>query len=258
MLSDVPVQEGVRQFLFHVWADVLATTAVRYGAQGATTRAMKRAAADLIWSASAKVTREERAEVLRRLPPLLKSLREGMAAAGMDQARQDEQIHQLNNSLAAAFTAKAAVIPDERLREMMERLETLEELLPDAKDVEIDESMVLDLSGHQSSELEVVLEGGSLPTPAMVAWARELQVGSWFMLERGGRSEAVQLAWQGMRNQLALFVTQQGRCVLFQQHRLASFLQAGLMLPAQDEALTVRATRSALAKLDVDGARLLN
>jgi hypothetical protein len=258
MLNEVPVQEGVRQFLFHVWADVLATTAVRYGGQGAQTRIMKRAAADLIWSASAKVTREERAEVLRRLPPLLKSLREGMASAGMDTTRQDEQIHQLNNALAAAFTAKAAVIPDDRLREMMERLETLEELLPDAKDVEIDESMVLDLSGHQNSELEVVLDGGSLPTPAMVSWARELQVGSWFMLERHGRSEAVQLAWQGMRNQLALFVTQQGRCVLFQQHRLASYLQAGLLLPAQDEALTVRATRSALAKLDVDGTRLLN
>lgn len=257
MLNEVPVQEGVRQFLFHVWADVLATTAVRYGAQGAQTKAMKRAAADLIWSASAKVTREERAEVIRRLPPLLKSLREGMASAGIDAQRQDEQIQQLNNSLAAAFTAKAAVIPDDRLREMMERLETLEELLPDAADVQIDESMVLDLSGHQSSELEVVLDGGSMPTPAMLSWARELQVGSWYMLEHRGRSDPVQLAWQGLRKQLSLFVTPAGRCVLFQQHRLASYLQAGLLLPAQDESLTVRATRSALAKLDVDASRLL-
>ncbi len=258
MLNEVPVQEGVRQFLFHVWADVLATTAVRYTAQGEQTKAMKRAAADLIWSASAKVTREERAEVIRRLPLLLKSLREGMLAAGMDAAKQDEHIQQLNNSLAAAFTAKAAVIPDERLRELMEQLETLEELLPDAADVEIDESMVLDLSGHQSSELEVVLEGGSMPTPAMVAWARELQVGSWYMLDRGGHTEPVQLTWHGLRKQLSLFVTPQGRCVLFQQHRLASFLQAGLIVPAQDEALTVRATRSALAKLDVDASRLLS
>jgi hypothetical protein len=258
MLNEVPVQEGVRQFLFHVWADVLATAAVRHGAQGESTKQMKRAAADLIWSASAKVTREERAEVIRKLPLLLKSLREGMAAAGIESGKQDEHIQQLNNSLAAAFTAKAAVIPDDRLREMMERLETLEELLPDAENVEIDESMVLDLSGHQSSELEVVLDGGSMPTPAMVAWARELQVGSWYMLDRGGRSEPVQLAWHGLRKQLSLFVTPQGRCVLFQQHRLASYLQAGLLLPAQDEALTVRATRSALAKLDVDVSRLLN
>jgi hypothetical protein len=78
------------------------------------------------------------------------------------------------------------------------------------------------------------------------------------MLERGGSGEAVQLAWHGLRKQLSLFVTPKGRCVLFQQHRLASFLQAGLLLPAQDEALTVRATRNALAKLDVDASRLLS
>ena len=258
MLNEVPVQEGVREFLFHVWADVLAMSAVNSGNQSDETKAMKRAAADLIWSASAKVSREERAEVIRRLPPLLKNLRDGMRHAGMSAAKQDEHIQSLNNSLAAAFTAKAAVIPHERLEELMARLETLEELLPDAEVVEIDESMVLDLSGHESSELEVVAEGGSMPTPAMLAWARELQVGSWYMLDYRNRNEAVQLAWQGLRRQLALFVSQQGRAILFQQHRLAAFLQAGLLVPAQDESLTVRATRSALAKLDVDPGRLLN
>jgi hypothetical protein len=258
MLNEMPVQEGVREFLFQVWADVLAMTAVKAGVQSDQTKAMKRAAADLIWSAGAKVSREERADVIRRLPPLLKTLREGMEHAGLPVEKQDDHIQRLNNSLAAAFTAKAAVIPHERLEELMGRLETLEELLPEAADVEIDESMVLDLSGHESSELEVVGEGGSMPTPAMVAWARELNVGSWYMLDYRGRNEAVQLAWQGLRRQLTLFVSPQGRGVLFQQHRLAAFLQAGLLVPAQDEALTVRATRSALAKLDVDPSRLLN
>ncbi len=259
MLNEVPVQEGIREFLFQVWADVMAMTAVKSGgAQSEQAKAMKRAAADLIWSASAKVSREERAEVIRRLPPLLKTLREGMEHAGVPPDRQDEHIQKLNNSLAAAFTAKAAVIPHERLEELMGRLETLEELLPEAADVEIDESMVLDLSGHESSELEVVGEGGSMPTPAMLAWARELQVGSWYMLDYRGRNEQVQLAWQGLRKQLTLFVSPQGRGILFQQHRLAAFLQAGLLVPAQEESLTVKATRSALAKLDVDPSRLLN
>lgn len=258
MLNEVPVQEGVRQFLFQVWADVLAMTAVKYGSQADETKAMKRAAADLIWSASAKVSREDRAEVIRRLPPLLKTLREGMASAGVTPDRQEEQVRALNNSLAAAFTAKAAAIPHQRFEELMERLETLEELLPDSADVQIDESTVLDLSGHESSELEVATDGGTAPTPAMLSWARELQVGSWFMLDFRGRNEPVQLAWQGLRRQLTLFVTPSGRCVLFQQARLAAFLQSGLLLPAQDEALTVRATRNALARLDVDPARLLN
>lgn len=258
MLNEVPVQEGVREFLFQVWADVLATVAVKHGNQSDSTKDMKRAAADLIWSASAKVSREERAEVIRRLPPLLKLLRDGMDQAGVVAQKQDEHIQQLNNSLAAAFTAKTAAIPADRLEELTARLETLEELLPEADDLVIDESMVHDLSGHESSELEVVTEGGSMPTPAMIAWARELQVGSWFMLDCRGRNEAVQLAWQGMRRQLTLFVSPQGRGVLFQQSRLAAFLQAGLLVPAQEELLTVRATRTALARIDGDPARLLN
>ncbi|MBA3597979.1 MAG: DUF1631 family protein [Methylibium sp.] len=258
MLDQMPVQEGVRIFLFQVWADVLATTALKAGAGSETTKVMKRAAADLIWSAGAKVSREERADVIRRLPPLLKTLRAGMAEAGLLPEKQDEHIQSLNDSLAAAFTAKAAAIPAERLDELMARLDDLEELLPDADDMVIDESIVMDLSGHESSELQIVTDGGSMPTPAMIAWARELQVGGWYMLEHRGSIEAVQLAWQGMRKQLSLFVSQQGRGTLFQQHRLASFLQAGLLVPAQDEALTVRATRTALAKLDADPARLLN
>jgi hypothetical protein len=257
MLEQVPVQDSVRAFLFQVWADVLATTAVRYGAHSDEIRTAKRAASDLIWSASAKVTREERAEVIRRLTPLLKTLRDGMSATGMDPARQDEHLQVLNNSLAAAFTAKAPVIPSDRLKELAERLESLEELLPDAAEAAIDDSIVRDLSGHESSELEVVAEGGSMPTPAMLAWARELQVGGWYMLDYRGRNEPVQLAWLGLQKKLSMFVTPQGRCVLFQQPRLASFLQAGLLLPAQDESLSVRATRNALAKLDVDPQRLL-
>ncbi len=260
MLNEVPVQDGVRQFLFQVWADVLAMTALKQGAHGESTKAMRSAAADLIWSASAKVSREDRADVIRRLPPLLKTLREGMASAGIPADKQEEHVRALNNSLAAAFTAKAAAIPQERFDDLRERLESLEELLPDAAvaDAEIDEAVVRDLSGHESAEFEVVADGGSLPTPAMLAWARELQVGSWYMLDYRGRNESVQLAWHGLKRQLSLFVAPNGRCILFQQHRLAAFLQAGLLLPAHDESLTVRATRSALARLDVDPTRLLH
>jgi hypothetical protein len=259
MLSEVPVQDGVRDFLFHVWADVLAVTAVRAGAQADVTKAMKRAAADLIWSASAKSSREDRADVIRRLPPLLKMLRDGMSHAGLPLDKQDDHVRQLNNALAAAFTAKTAAIPRERLDELMDQLETLEAMLPEDidGDTHVDEMLVRDLSGHESDGMEVVAEGGSAPTPAMVAWARELQVGGWFMLDYRGRNEQVQLAWRGLRKQLALFVTPKGRGVLFSLNRMAAFLQAGLLLPAQDEALTVQATRKALAKLDANPDQLL-
>ena len=257
MLSEVPVQDGVRDFLFQVWADVLAVTGVRSGPQAEQTKAMKRAAADLIWSASAKVSREDRAEVIRRLPPLLKTLRDGMGHAGLTHERQDEHIRSLNNALAAAFTAKTAAIPRERLDDLMSQLETLEAMLPSPEAGEINETLVRDLSSHECEGLEVVAEGGAAPSTAMLAWARELQVGSWYMLDYRGRVEPVQLVWRGLRHHLILFVSPQGRGVLFQVSRLAAFLQAGLMLPAQDESLTVKATRNALAKLEVDPSRLL-
>jgi hypothetical protein len=258
LLNEVPVQEGVRQFLFQVWADVMAITALRNGAHSDATKGTRAAAVDLVWSAGAKVTREERAEVIRKLPPLLKKLRDGMESAGVPESKRDDHIRALNESLAAAFNAKAAAIPPERFEELRERLEALEEMLPDAGDVQLDETLMLDISGDDSNAMEVVGEGGSMPTPAMLSWAKELQVGSWYMLEYGEKTMAVQLAWQGARRHLTLFVTATGRCLLFEQNRLASYLQAGLLLPAQEEALTVRATRTALAKIDADPARLLN
>jgi hypothetical protein len=92
----------------------------------------------------------------------------------------------------------------------------------------------------------------------MTASARELQAGSWFMLDYRNRNDSVQLAWRGMCGQLALFVSPQGRAILFPQQRLAAFLQAGLLVPVQEESLMTRASRSALAKLEEPPGQLLN
>jgi len=189
---------------------------------------------------------------------LLKLLRQGMAKAGLTAERQEQHIKALNVALQAAFTAKSATISPERLREITQRLNALDQLLPEMDDVELDTDTLRDLSGYDSEALEVVATGGTMPTPAMLAWARELELGSWFQLDYRGRQEPVQLAWRGLQRHLLLFVTPAGRSVLFQVHRLAAFLQAGLLVPAEEESLTVRATRDALAKLDADPERLLN
>ena len=258
MLENVPVHEGVRDFLFRVWADVLAHSAVIHGPGSDEARELKRAAGDLIWSASAKHSREDRADVLRRLPPLLKILRDGMAQAGLTADVQEGHIKALNTALAAAFSARSATLTTDHLKEVTERLEALDEILPNLAEVELDAQTLRDLSGHESDDLDVVAEGGTMPTPAMMAWARELQIGAWFQLDYRGRQENVQFAWTGLQKQLNLFVSPSGRGVLFQLHRLAAFLQAGLLVPLEDESLTVRATRQALAKLDADPERLLN
>jgi hypothetical protein len=253
MLDALPVHEGVRDFLFQVWADVLAITSLRHSAQSPQIQAMKRVAADLIWSAGAKTTREERAEVIRRLPQLLKAVREGMASAGIDAARQEARVRELNNALAAAFTAKSAAISRERMAELTQRLETLDELLPDSAEMQIDEAMMLDLSDQETAGLEVASEPGTqAPSAEALSRARSLSVGSWHQLEFRGGSEPVQLAWQGMRRQLTMFVSGGGRCVLFPLRELALYLERQALRPAEDEPLTARATRNVLARLDAN------
>lgn len=258
MLQDVPVHDAIREFLYKVWADVMGQSAVQTSPTSDTTRGMQRMARDLIWSASAKSSRDERREVLVRLPPLLKSLRAGMGSIGLPADKQDEHIKALNAALSAAFSAKSAALSNEHLHSITQKLQALDAVLPEMEDVELDADMFRDLSGYESGDMEVVGEGGSMPTPAMLAWARELQLGAWFMLDYRGRQERVQFAWQGMQRHLMLFVNANGRGVLFQVHRLAAFLQAGLLVPQEEESLTVQATRSALEKLHADPERLLH
>jgi hypothetical protein len=67
----------------------------------------------------------------------------------------------------------------------------------------------------------------------------------------------VQYAWRSDRRQLHLFAAGDGHCFLLPLRRLGAYLQASLLVPNEEEALTVRATRDALAKLDANPERLL-
>jgi hypothetical protein len=111
--------------------------------------------------------------------------------------------------------------------------------------------------GMDASTIDIIADGGSKPTDAMLAWAQELQLGHWFMLDHNRQINRVQFAWRSDRKQLHLFAAMDGRSYLIQARRLAAYLQAGLLVPQEEEALTLRATRDALAKLDANPERLL-
>ena len=259
MLNDMPVREEIREFLFKIWAEVLALAAMRNGAQHAQTVILKQAASSLVWAASAKPNRADRAKVIADLPRLLALLKMGMTMLAMDIAAQDHQIKIVSSTLADAFMSKTGVISSERIDAMAKRLANLEDYLSDEEvgDLPLDTEALVMMIGIDASDIEVVTDGGSQPSEAMRAWAQELQLGSWFSLDHNGRVSNVQFAWRSDRKQLHLFASSDGRHFLIQARRLAAYLQAGLLLPTEEEALTVRATRDALAKLQANPERLL-
>ena len=259
MLNDMPVREEIREFLFKMWAEVLAIAAMKNGPQHEDTITLKQAAADLVWAASAKPNRNDRARVIADLPKLLQLLRRGMTMLGLATPVQDQHLKIISETLADAFMSKTDAISLERIDEMAKRLANLEDYLSeeDVGDLPLDTENLVMMIGIDASDLAVIADGGSRPSEAMRAWAQELQVGAWFSLDHNGQVSHVQFAWRSDRKQLHLFASADGRNFLIQARRLAAYLQAGLLVPTEDEALTVRATRDALAKLDANPERLL-
>lgn len=259
LLDDLPVRDEIREFLFKIWVEVLAVASVRHGLQHQETTALKQVATDLLWAASAKPERNDRARVIQQLPHLLQRLRQGMGLLGYPPGLQDQHIKSVSDILADAFMSRTEAIPQERLDRLSQRLAHLEDYLPASGvgDLDLDNESIEMITGVDASNIEVISEGGSQPNEAMRSWASELQIGAWFGLDHNGRLNSVQLAWRSQRGQLYLFVTNLGRCYLIQAGRVASYLQAGLLVPSEEEALTVRATRDALAKLDANPERLL-
>jgi DNA-binding NarL/FixJ family response regulator len=259
LLSDVPVREEIREFLFKTWAEVLAVAAVKHGPQHEETIALKSAAADLVWAAGAKPSRSDRAKVIQDLPRLLQRLRQGMALVGVEGPDQEAHIKRVGDIIADAFLSKTAAIPRERIDQMAKRLANLEDFIDDeaTADLPLDKESLELMLGIDASQIEVIASGGSQPNAAMQAWAQELQVGNWFTLDHNGAAAQVQYVWRSDRRQLHLFASIDGRSFLIQLGRLAAYLQAGLLVPTEEEALTVRATRNALAKLQANPERLV-
>jgi hypothetical protein len=259
MLGDMPVRDEIREFLFKVWAEVLALAAIKNGPQHDNTLVLKNCASELVWAASAKPNRKERAQVIQDLPRLLQRLREGMTLVGIEGKAQEAHIKVIGDTLADAFLSKTEAIAPSRIEEMAKRLAHLEDFVSGdtITDLPLDAESIEMMLGMDASSIEVVADGGSRPSDAMLAWAVELQLGNWFVLDHNGSITQVQYAWHSDRKQLHLFAAPGGRSYLVQVRRLASYLQAGLLLPAEEEALTVRATRDALAKIDANPERLL-
>ncbi|MDZ7939106.1 MAG: DUF1631 family protein [Rhodoferax sp.] len=259
MLKDMPVRDEIRDYLFKVWAEVLAVAAVRKGPKHADTLVLKKSATDLIWAASAKPNRADRARVIQDLPNLLLRLRSGMTLLAMAPSEQEAHVKRISDTLADAFMSKTQAIPQAQIDAMAQRLGNLEDFVSEdgMGDLPLDAESIEMMLGIDASAIDVVANGGSKPTAAMLAWAQELQLGSWFTLDHNNQITQVQFAWRSERKHLNLFASTSGKSFLIQGGRLAAYLQAGLLLPQEEEALTVRATRDALAKLEANPERLL-
>jgi hypothetical protein len=259
MLGAAPISEDVRQFLFRVWAEVLALAAVRRGAQAAQTLRFKQTAIDLLWAVSPKADRAERQQVTQYLPGIVKTLRQGMQTLAMQADEQDEHVRLINQAVTQAFHSTGKGIAPAQMNELAHALTGLEDVVTDDPegDLLLDPSLLEQMLGVEGEHLAVIAAGGARPDADSLQWAGGLQPGQWLTLQYQGAPARVRYVWRSARGQLHLFTAAAGKSYLAQTRRLAAYRQAGLIAPVDDETLTARATRQALNRLDQEPELLL-
>jgi hypothetical protein len=259
-LKDMPVRDEIRSFLFKIWAEVLAVSTVRQGKQHEQTLMLKKTATDLIWAASAKPNRADRAKVIENLPELLQCLRSGLSLLSMRRSAQEAHIKIISDTLADAFMSKTEAIADEQIQALAQRLSALDDYVDEdsGEELPLDTENIEELLGIETTELDVVNQGGGKSSQVMVEWARELALGSWFTLRYKSDACPVQFVWRSPLGHLHLFATNTGHSYLFQTVRLAAFLQDGSLEPQEQELLMTRATINALGEIAANPTRVLN
>lgn len=261
-LAKLSLRDEVRDFLFHTWAQVLAVATMKFGAQAEKTMAYKQFTPDLIWAAGAKPSRAERQKAIAEVPGIMATLRMGMQLISCPEAEQAAIIDSINTVLTDAFMSKTEPIDQEVLAVLSDRLANLEDYVADAdlgRELPLDAESIEMVLGIDTSGLNLITGEGSPETSEdIAAWMQSLLLGSWHRLDHNGHIDRVQFCWRSAQGQLYLFVSSDGNAYLFQRRGLAAYLNAALLLPAEEEALTVIATREALGKIEANPGRMIS
>ncbi|MFI0546041.1 MAG: DUF1631 family protein [Brachymonas sp.] len=261
-LSKLALRDEVRDFLFRTWSQVLAVSTMKFGAQAAQTMAFKQFTPDLIWAAGAKPSRADRQKAIAEVPQIMACLRAGMKLINSPDTEQQSIIESINTVLTDAFMSKTEPIDQEVLAALSQRLANLEDYVTDTdlgRELPLDAESIEMVLGIDTSGLNLVTgEGSPDPSEDIKAWMQSLLLGSWHRLDHNGNIDRVQFCWRSAQSQLYLFVSGDGNAYLFQRKGLAAYLNTALLLPAEEEALTVIATREALGKIEANPSRMVN
>ena len=258
LLAQASVPEAVRRLLFQTWAEAMAMAAVVYGVTDPRAKSMRQVAADLVWAVGAKSSRQERAQVVARLPLILQQLREGFALLVLDEQTQKALIKSLNESLAEAFLARTCQLDPLWLRGLTESLDQVDGFLGELDGpLTFDQDMLAMITGTDAAHITALMDTGDELEAEALLQTELLGLGSWFHWFDEGQMIRVQLAWVSTARQLYLFVSSNQHALLMQQGRVAQSLHAGSLQPLQSEGLLLQASRLAVQVLEAQPERLL-
>lgn len=230
-LANEELPSVVRDFIRDSWTRVLAHAALESGATLAPPSNSERwtnaisAVAELVWSVLPKESMEERQRMVKQLPVILRSLKAGMTAAGIDEVHQKAFFSELVQCHAAALKAPVAPAP-----------------APARPPPNVPARPAGPLPGLQPI--------GDEPTPEMLELDL-LSRGSWVELkDESGEVRRVRLTWISPARTMYLFANRQGqRALALTRAELTRRFASGEATTADQEPLLDRAVDDVLDEL---------
>lgn len=271
MLQDLPIKDDIRAFLFKTWAEVLAVSAVRAGAQSPQTQRHKQTAALLIWALSGTSDAAQRKRVAQALPGLRARLRAGMSMVGVTEIAQEAIQTQIVQSIQNTFLTNTEGLSMARLEQIAARLKGLENLVSEGQvqDIALSPENLEMMTGLELTGLVVIEEPVNTGvSDEVLDWAKNRAIGEWFYLAPKNAKPAtetterktgprVQYAWHSAQRHLHLLLMPDGRSLLMKLKTLAVCIEQGQLIPLDQEGLMLRATREALNQFQPNSVYLM-
>jgi hypothetical protein len=273
-LEDVPTEPYLAGFLLDVWVKVLVAATLRERTEPGYAGRFRDAVSDLIWSVQAKSDPDDRRRLVKTIPAVLNTLREGLQLIDVPFSGMRPFFSSLMASHAMAVKAEAPSVigkavdqatlrrkvdevpieaPPEEMAEQPWSIAA--QVLREAMAANNAEVNLLDEPEHVAEEEKVAVD--QLTDEAIDAMIEGWERGSWFDLWTGEETERVRLRWVSPRGHFYLFTSAEGgRAHSLAPSILRGYVRADRIRPAEKSPLFQRVVDDLLRDLQDEGAAL--
>jgi hypothetical protein len=230
---------------------------------------------DLVWSVQPKINPDDRKRLVKTIPAVLSTLREGLQLIDLPTAQSQEFFSRLMTShaqavkaLEVAYGTAAAPMDTGALKKRIEEVEIVEPP-PAAEEPEqltITPDVVRSAVAANHAEVNLLDEAPVVEPEQMIpveqlsdaqidsmieAWQR----GSWFDLWTGQQTERVRLRWISPRRNFYLFTSAEtGKAHSLAPLVLRNYMRAGRIKTAEKAPLFTRVVDDLMRDLQKEGA----
>jgi hypothetical protein len=274
-LEEVTVEPYLSGFLLDVWVKVLVAATLRERTEPGFAGRYRDAVADLIWSVQGKFDSDDRKRLVKTIPAVLNTLREGLQLIDVPFSGMRPFFTSLMASHAVAVKAGetpsvgGTTVDPATLRRKVDEVpieappaEMAEQpwaiaaaVLRDAMAANNAEVNLLDEPEPAAGEEDVAVD--QVSDDAIDAMISGWERGSWFDLWTGEETERVRLRWVSPRGHFYLFTSAEGgRAHSLAPSILRGYVRAGRIRPAEKSPLFQRVVDHLLRDLQGEGAAL--